>query len=423
MKLSRLGLIFAFTLALATSPGPLSHKSYGVEAPTNVIVIVTDDQTADSVPVMRKLLNYPESSWVRFTQAFANDSLCCPSRATILSGQYSHNHGVLNNASGAAFDDTTALPVWLDRAGYRTGLVGKYLNNYPWNKGTNYVPPGWDYFKSKNIVGTDAHTDLAVNFINSSATPWFLYLAYRDPHQPAKPASRYASAQVYIPPDPPNLNEVDVSDKPAWIKRQPLLSQTQLDSAKKERIAGQRALLAVDDGIQRVVETIKSTGQLSNTVVLFLSDNGFSFGSHRYINKHCVYEECSRIPLFVRYPGVVGNRDETRLVSTVDIASTVADLAGATPTVPQDGHSLVPVITNNAPDWSNEVLLEAHIASTRTFYAIRTPGWVYAEYQNGDKELYDLVADPYQLRNLANQAAYLTKQKELAQELQLLKAS
>jgi N-acetylglucosamine-6-sulfatase len=182
------------------------------------VVIMTDDQNVDSLPVMGKLMAFPEGSWVHFTNAIANDSICCPARATVLTGQYSHHTGVISNSHGDKLNDANTLPVWLDAAGYRTGLVGKYLNGYPWTKGSGYVPPGWDYFKASGSGNADARTNLAVDFINTSASPFFLYLAYGDPHQPATPLTRYANANVYVPPNPANFNEADVSDKPRWIR-------------------------------------------------------------------------------------------------------------------------------------------------------------------------------------------------------------
>jgi N-acetylglucosamine-6-sulfatase len=383
----------------------------------NIVIIMTDDQNVDSLPVMRKLVSYPEGSWVRFNNAFVNDSICCPARATVLTGQYAHTTGVIDNRSGDKLKDANTLPVWLDQAGYRTGLVGKYLNGYPWSKGTGYIPPGWDYFKATGTGNTDSMTDLAVNFINTSTSPFFLYLAYRAPHHPTKPLSRHANTEVYVPPDPPNFNEADVSDKPRWIRDLSLLSQKTIDTWYNERVASQRALLGVDDGIQRVVDALKAKGELDNTMIIFLSDHGFSWGSHRWIKKECVYEECGRMPLFIRYPGLGSNREENRLVSNVDLASTIAEYASITPGLPQDGRSFLSVITNTATDWTEEVFLEGHAGTKGTFEGIRVPGWKYAEYINGDKELYDLTNDPYELQNQANKPAYQAKQDELARLL------
>ncbi len=418
----RLSILLVVTLAALVVLVGLSAETSSAIRP-NVVIIMTDDQNVDSLPVMRKLMAFPEDSWVHFTSAIANDSICCPARATVLTGQYSHHTGVISNSHGDSLDDKNTLPVWLDQAGYRTGLIGKYLNGYPWDKGSGYVPPGWDYFQaSLGSVNPDTRTDLAVNFINSTTGPFFLYLAYHQPHNPATPLSRYADASVYVPPNPPNFNEADVSDKPQWVRSLSLLSQSTIDTWRKERVASQRALLGVDDGIQRIVNALKATGQLNNTMIIFMADHGFSWGSHRWIKKHCVYEECSKFPLLIRYPGLQGNRREARLVSNVDLASTITRFTGTLPGLPQDGKSLLPLLTNTASTWNQEVLMEVHVGTNRQFYGIRVPGWTYAEYTNGDKELYDLAADPYQLRNRANQTAHQAKQSELAQRLRDLRS-
>jgi N-acetylglucosamine-6-sulfatase len=390
----------------------------------NIVVIMTDDQTADSLPVMRKMMAFPDGSWVNFKNAFINASICCPSRASFLVGQYSHETGVISNGDGNKLNDRNTLAVWLNQAGYNTALIGKYLNGYPWGRGSGYVPPGWDYFRT-STGDTDNHSTLAVNFLKTAQEPYFLWQTYRAPHSPAAPKvpSRYQNASVYVPPEPANMNESDVSDKPAWVRNLSLLSTSQLSAQRAERVASQRALLAVDDGVKQIFDTVKSRGQLNNTVFVYTTDHGYSFGSHRHIGKFCVYEECSRVPLVIRYPGVVGNREESRLVSNIDLTATLADIAGAIPGVAQSGRSFVPLLTGTATSWPNEVLLERLTAQNRRFYGIRVPGWVYAEYFNGEKELYDLAADPYQLQNRARQAAYAAKQSELAQRLQALKAN
>jgi N-acetylglucosamine-6-sulfatase len=387
----------------------------------NIVIIMTDDQNVDSLPVMRKLMSYPEGSWVNFTNAIANDSICCPARATVLTGQYAHVTGVTSNGNGHLLNDANTLPVWLDSAGYRTGLIGKYLNGYPWDKGTSYVPPGWDTFRTSGVGKSDVRTTIAIDFINAAPGPFFLYLAYSEPHAVTVPLPQYANAAVYVPPDPPNFNEADVSDKPVWVRSLPLISQATIDEWHAERINSQRSLLGVDDGIQRIVDALKANGQLENTMIIFLGDHGFSWGSHRYIKKECVYEECIRIPLFIRYPGLAGSREENRIVSNVDLASTIANYAGVTTGLPQNGRSLIPLITNPAITWNEEAFIEAHDRLSRTFDGIRVPGWVYAEYGNGDKELYDLNADPYQLANKANDPAYQSIQDELTQRTRALK--
>jgi len=391
--------------------------------PPNVVVIMTDDQNVDSLPVMRKLNSYPGGKWTKFANAYVNDSICCPARATFLSGQYSHHTGVTDNDRGNVFDDTNTLATWLHDAGYRTALFGRYLNGYPWARGRGYVPPGWDLWKTSagNVEGKITN---AINFMTAAGDqPFFAYIAHNDPHNKAKPLPKYATTDVYNPGDPPNYNEADVSDKPRWIRNISPLSQGTQDLWHAERIASQRALLGVDDGIERVVQALETMGELENTMIMFLADHGFSWGSHRWIKKHCFYEECSRTPLYIRYPGADGNREEARLVSNVDLASTIAEYAGVTPGRPQDGRSLVPLLENTATDWTEEVLLQVVAATNRGFYGVAVPGWKYAEYSNGDKELYDLTSDPYELQNLANNPAHAAKQEELAQTLAELKGS
>lgn len=408
-----IGIFVAYQYKRPPTPVPGAHP--------NIVLIMTDDQNVDSLPVMRKLMAFPEGSWINFTNAYANHSICCPARATVLTGQYARTTGVTGNNKGENLDDTNTLPVWLDKAGYQTGLIGKYLNGFPWDKGAEYIPPGWDSFKTGGLGGVNGFTKEAVNFINTTNGPFFLYLACLAPHHWAKPLRTYADADVYIPPDPPNFNEADVSDKPTWVRELPILSQSTIDTWHTERIASQRALLGVDDGIQQIVEALKAKGQLDNTMIIFMSDHGFSWGAHRHILKECAYEECSKFPLLIRFPHLTENREESRLVSNVDLAATMADYAGVTPELPQDGKSFVPLITNAATDWNEEILLERDGIGKFAFDGIRVPGWKYVEYVNGDKELYDLSTDPYELDNLANQPEYQAKQTELSRRLQTLR--
>jgi uncharacterized repeat protein (TIGR01451 family) len=381
-----------------------------------VIVLISDDQDVYSLPVMRKLMGYPEGSWVNFRNAYANDSICCPTRATLLTGQYSHLHGVIGNEFGQRLDDSNTLPVWLKGAGYRTGLIGKYLNGYPWDR-QGYVPPGWDYFNTEGS-NPDKHTSDAISFINGAgASPFFLYVAFKEPHDPATPLPRYVDAAVYVPPDRPNFNEADVSDKPLWVRDLPLLSQPTIDAWRAERVASQRSLLGIDDGVQAIVDHLKQTGRLDNTLIFYLSDHGFSWGSHRWLKKHCAYEECSRFPLLVRFPGRAGNREETRIVSTVDITATVAHYAGVSPRLPQNGTSLVPLLAGTAAGWDDRAVLQVRVGGDRQFFGLAAPGWKYVAYDNGDRELYDLTDDPYELANKANDSRYWATHAALHQQL------
>jgi len=376
----------------------------------NVVVIMTDDQDYPSLPVMRRLLSYPEGSWVNFPNAYSNTSICAPSRAIMLTGQYAHNNGVVDNRYGGDLDDTNTLPVWLQAAGYRTGLIGKYVHFHP-----TKALEGWDLYKPvRNTV--DGHTAMAVDFITDEDSPFFLWLAYRAPHKPAKPPERYLTADAYMPPTPPNVNEADMSDKTKIMRSKPLLGAATLQAIQKEHLNAQRELLAVDDGIQTIIDTLRASGELDNTLIIVTSDNAFSWGSHRLYQKYCPYEECGHVPLLIRYPGQAGNRIEETFVSTVDLAATIAAYMGITPLLPQDGHSLIPLLEGAGASWPNAVLIEKPWIKAG-YVGIRTPGWAYFEFISGERELYDMAADPYQLSSVADQPAYATIQADLARRL------
>ena len=388
----------------------------------NIVVIMSDDQDVDSIPVMRRLLANPEGSWFNFSNAFANTSICTPARGTLLTGQYAHNHGAVGNNWGDQLDDSNTLAVWLDDAGYNTAVIGKYLHSYP-EETPGYgegLYPGWDRFMmNENSVG--GHTRQAVDFITDSNSPFFLWLAYRAPHIPASPPERYATANAYVPPDRPNFNEADVTDKPAHIRKLSRLTEAQIAALRAERLNSQRELLAIDDAIVEIIDTLEAEGQLDNTLVIFVGDNGFSWGAHLAYEKLCPYEECSRVPLFIRYPGLPANRTEDAYVSMVDLAATIADYADVTPGLPQDGRSLLPLLSGDAWSRPDAVLIEKAYG-TVGYYAARVPGWAYVEYKTGDKELYDMAADPFQLNNLAGKAAYATTQAWMKTLLADLKA-
>lgn len=425
MKRLRLMLLLGLLAALVSLLTAGSRFAAAQEEPAaierpNIIVILTDDQDYESMPVMRNLMSRPEGSWINFVSAFVSDSICCPSRATLLTGQYSYQHGVTANNLGARMDDKNTLPVWLNDAGYYTGLVGKYLNNIKASKGAGYVPPGWDFFWAPETEQqVDPYTAKALEFLQTAqanGSPYFLYLAYKAPHKPALPPARYANANVFVPPDSPNFNEADVSDKPNWIKKLPLLAPSTIQKWRLERLNAQRETLAIDDGVQSIIDLLKAGGDLDNTLVIFMSDNGMSWGNHRRLGKWCPYEECSHVPLLIRYPGQRSNRDESHMVASVDIAATIADYANVTPRRPQSGRSLLPLIENPSMAWNDAILLEKHVGSK--YYGIRVPDWKYIEFLRGsEEELYDLRADPFELRNIANDPAHMALRRELARQL------
>lgn len=431
-----------------------SLQSKNIRAQTlnrpNIVFILTDDQKLTSMPYMPYLSSKPHGSWIEFTNAFVNVPLCCPSRATILTGLYSHHTGV-NGNNGAAFKDDSTLSTWLSSAGYKTALVGKYLNQYPFaNKPTNYIPPGWTHWVSFAVdppkyysyplnengtivsygttaedYSTDVLKNKAVEFINdqSSSQPFFLYFAPFAPHTPHSVAPRHKDVyKNVVVPKRPNFNEADVSDKPAWVKSLPLLTASGEASQLEQERKAYEQLLAVDEAVKAIIDKLIEKGMLENTIIIYMSDNGFSQGAHRWEVKRCEFEECIRVPLLIRYPGIE-SRTELRLVTNIDIAPTITDMTQVTIPYTPDGVSLMPLIHNTASSWRSSILMQSASGGKNIkYWGVRTESWKYIELTTtGEKELYDLVNDPYELVNVANQPEYASIQESLAAELVRLK--
>lgn len=442
----------------------------------NILVIMTDDQddqgTLDYMPKVKSLLT---DLGVHFINSFVVNPLCCSSRASFLTGQNSHNNGVWQNArNGNGFDGgygalaptaSNTLPVWLQQAGYRTALIGKYLNQYGLDVPRTDVPPGWDqwiglvdpksysyYNYDLNINGaitsyqanesdyqTDVLTQKAVAFISESAPydkPFFLWLAPLAPHAadynanynipiPApKYAGRFASLSL---PTPPSFNENDISDKPSFMQNLPVMNQAYVDLSTQSYQARREALLSVDDMVEKVVETLKQAGQLDNTVIIFTSDNGYFQGQHRLpIEKRLAYEEAIRVPLVIRGPNFPKQVTSGALVANIDLPATILDIAIAYPNRDLDGRSLLEVFKPNFK-WRKELLIEGtnKIPFDTTFYssysALRTARYKYVEHKKLDstieREFYDLSIDPYEIQNRLNSADYMTVVDKLRDEL------
>ena len=428
------------------------------------MVIETDDQTLESMKVMHRTESLIGDQGATFTNSFVNYSLCCPSRATFLTGEYAHNHGVWSNTSpDGGFERFEALhgddnlAVWLQDAGYYTALIGKYLNNY---RDDPPVPPGWsewhaaapdeqrvyDYTLNDNGTLTqyghdqtdfkqDVLTRKAVNLIRRrapKATPFFLWLTYTAPHTggpnpsprppsdclgAAKPAARHEHSFDSEPlPMPPDFNEADVSDKPARVSNLPLLNDSQVTDVERKYRCELESLLSVDDGVKRVVDALDATGALDNTLIIYTSDNGYFHGEHRIPgDKTRVYEESIRVPLLMRGPGIPQGVTINPLVVNADLAPTIVDAANVHPGQTLDGRSMLPVTTYPGVFKNRELLIEEP-----TVKAIRTPRYLYAEYRNGDRELYDLANDPYELQSLDQDPTYDVVGAELANRLHTL---
>jgi len=428
--------IAAGTVALASglaivSAGPPAER----DPRWNVVVIVTDDQTFDSIPHDPPVMPYlqgaagdPTEHWVTFSETFANTPLCCPSRATLLTGRYAHHHGVLTNEDGSALDESTTVAAWLDQSGYHTGLVGKYLNGYPFGRAP-FVPAGWDRWWAKaqgpastlyygytlieqgsparfgseeGDYATDVLADRAVEFVREAPLdePFLLWFAPTAPHPPWVPAPRHEGDLAGLPMTPtPSVGELDVTDKPAWVRALPPLDPSQREDLVRAHRRSFEALLAVDEAVRAIVAALGERGDLDRTLILFVSDNGYSFGEHRWIAKRCPYEECTRVPLLVRYPPTAGRTDRT-LVSTVDLAPTIAELAGIDPPGAVDGASLVRLLEGEPAEGAGTVYSEwVGDDDVPAWWRVRTADFAYVELGTGERELYDLRADPFELVN------------------------
>ena len=446
------------TLVSAAASGAAGSAgiAQGSPARPNVLVVMTDDQRADELgpmPIVRREL---AAEGVSFANAYATFPLCCPSRATLLTGQYAHNHGVMGNelAEGGgyhAFDDTGSLPVALQTAGYRTGMFGKYLNEYD----VLDVPDGWDrwaaltgryalYDYTLNVDGHRRHfgsspRDYQTNvvgrmgsrFIEQSAgdQPFFLWASFFAPHGESLPGDerwnprpapgdgrRYRDAPL---PRPPSFDERDVSDKPAFAAGAKRISRARVDDLRWRHRSRLAALHSVDHEVGRLLDALRDAGELENTLVIFISDNAFLMGEHRLESKQWLYEESARVPLIMAGPGVPAGAVREQIVGNIDLAPTIFDVTGVAPMRAPDGMSLLPLASNPAVEADRDILLENAKSN-----AIRTPGWMYAQHHTKrglERELYDLEADPYELRSLHADPAHAAVRAELAARLDELR--
>jgi arylsulfatase A-like enzyme len=444
---ARLGQVLGQML-LAGIMHPLLLTGFDAQATGSVVkpsivLVLTDDMEAGLVEHMPNVKELIVRQGATFARAYVNFPLCAPSRATILTGKYARNTGVMTNGHQPFYhagqpDRTVA--VWLHEAGYRTGYVGKYLNAYPSPAPKSYVPPGWDYWLGRlppdrdaygyevNESGqtirygydasdyvTDVYAGKALGFVRqalSDGVPFFLALAVHAPHDPSTPAPRHAALfPDLMAPRPPSLDEDDVSDKPSYIRDLSPLSAGRIASVDRDYRNRVRSLQAVDEAVKALVGLLDEAGQLARTYLVFSSDNGLVLGLHRASGKGLPYEEVIRMPLHVRGPGVAPGLVLEHLVGNVDLAPTFAAWAGAPVPDDVDGRSFAPLLGGGSP--GPEAWRQAYpLIFARTRSAPLAPAWrgvrtrdhLYVEYDTGERELYDTWADPYQLENLAGSA-------------------
>jgi N-acetylglucosamine-6-sulfatase len=410
---------------------PEKPKVTGEEKP-NIILILTDD--LDAQLLQEHLEDYASlqkltAEGTTFENAFVTNPICCPSRATILRGQYSHNHGVLTNfppqGGFEKFDslgrEKSTVATWLHDEGYRTVLIGKYLNGKP----RGHKPKGWDAFEGgggkTGAYPTDHYARKASEFVRSmkgARDPFFMYLATKGPHAPAEPAPRHSDAFPGVQaPRPPSFNEQDIADKPTWIRERDFLKSKQIEDIDELYRQRLQSMLAIDEMLNQLVESLRYSGKVENTYIFFTSDNGKTMGEHRrQKGKLSAYEADIRVPLIVSGPGVPQGTVREHMVLNNDLAPTFAELGGVSVPSFADGHSIEPLLLLDPPspsNWRSAFLVEGYGnkgESMPAYKAVRTTGHLWVEYATGERELYNLGEDPYELRSLHQSAPEELKQ-------------
>ncbi len=511
------GLVFAnaqSASAAKSSAFPPEHPSF--------VVIQTDDETLDQlyavfnaggveVPAMPNTLSLIANRGITFNRYYVSYPLCCPSRVSLLTGRYAHNHNVRGNVqpnggysgfkSRGAF--THNLATWLQGAGYRTIHIGKFLNGYgdaPYDTGLD-VPPGWsawhtvenadthhyyygyelndngtidgpfgdsgswdtreygerDYFGCPTstienkpcLYETDVLSRIAYEELSGTPAeqPFYLQLDYTAPHgdfrRPAGPEPAPRDYTLFDGAPYPHsrsqgFNEGNVNDKPRFIREAPYLS---LEEIHTYRVYYQKALAslrAIDDGVKTVIDTLGGLHRLRNTYIIFTSDNGFFYGEHRLTGgKFLAYEPATHLPFLMRGPGIKPDTSTGELAANIDIAPTILELAGVTPDKSVDGQSLVPFFRDPSLRTRRPILFESFVetndveangeptaqrvvkelkprhrhasgggakasivAPPKDYEGIRLGPYKYIEWPDGEKELYDITKDPYELNNI-----------------------
>ncbi|MBM3282569.1 MAG: sulfatase [Candidatus Diapherotrites archaeon] len=457
----------------------------------NVIVIQLDDLAYSDLFMKRPngdyVLKNIHTQLVRRGTSFENHhtsfSLCCPARATLFTGQYAHNHGVLSNDPPTGgflkLNHTNTLPIWLQQAGYYTSHVGKYMNGYNGGTSTNGIsaprPPGWDdWFTTVRIGGypqgsyynhqihdndtflffgntpadylTDVLANRAVAVIaqrGNDPQPFYLQVDFFSPHgEPtfAIPAQRHIGLMNGMTaPRTPAFNEADVSDKPADVRGRPLLTPSDITNVDLRYQKRGESLLAVDEAVGRMIRVLRHTGQYDNTVIIFTSDNGWMQGEHRLpIGKNFTYTASTQAPLIIAGPRVPRTQRVSQLTGNIDVTPTILEITGASPGLVQDGHSLFPLMRGQTDAVREELLLESPIqkfyAGLRTEDTATGEEHLYIEYdynldgQWDEREMYAItpdscqpVGDPFLLESQHTNPCYAVKMAQMSARVAYLK--
>lgn len=450
---ARLAPGLALLALVACSGGGGGGGSQPLDRPDVFLVLLDDAHRAhaDDLVETRRLLDSHGFATVDFAHAYATTPLCCPSRASLLTGRYARNTGIRFNAevppgtpnggavgfAAAGLEDET-LAVALRAAGYRTHLFGKYLNNYDDVLPEGRVPPGWDVWRARvrglytdytlsedgavvayGSADDDYLTDVLARAMRESIrsapadVPLFVYFPSQAPHTPALPAARHRALHPGLEaPDTPNHPEADVSDKPSWVRG---LAFTDEDEAAADRIHadGARCLASVDEAIALAIAEFERAGRLDRLLVIVTNDNGYCAGSHGWGEKRVAYEESASVTLRVasRDPRLVAaSRGTDALVGLIDVAPTLYEIAGIAPPAPVDGVSFAPILRGESDGVRDDLVLEywsdeSPQLAVPTWCGLVTaapPRWKYVEIAGGEVELYALDSDPFELENLAD---------------------
>ena len=419
-------LIGSVLLVACTGDGSITEersRSTDPEKPPNVLIIVTDDQRLDTMSALPQTRRLFGQRGTRFSHAYITTPQCCPSRASIMTGQYSHNHGVLENNDGGRIKQRTTLQARLQGAGYLTALSGKYLQGRPVSENPpffdRWATVGWGYYhRNFNVDGvmtpvadysTDFIADTAISYLEDferdDDRPWYVYVAPNAPHLPYTAARAYRRAKVEQLRSNPALRESDLDDKPPYFSN-PLLIEKTGYTYRQGRVVFRRqmrTLLSVDDLVGDLFAKLDQLDESRDTLAFFISDNGHLLGEHGLFGKRLPYEASIQVPLYMTWPGRVpeGTTDD-RLAAGIDLAPTILQAAGIdAEKPPMDGKSLL------ADDPRDMVLLEqyknGHIPD---WVSLLTRGSQYVEYENrrtGERlyrEFYDLKEDRWQVENL-----------------------
>jgi N-acetylglucosamine-6-sulfatase len=440
--------LVAVLVASGCGPPGRAHPASGPRP--NFVFVLTDDLAWNLVSHMPHVVALQQAG-MTFSRYYVVDSLCCPSRSAIFTGEYPHDNGVFTNAGSdggyrsynAHGDQPKSFAVALQKSGYRTALMGKYLNGYD---PADPVAPGWDVWDvagngygefnySLNQNGqqhfygdapgdylTDVLSAKATSFIASAASsrkPFMLEVATFAPHAPYIPAPRYANAAANVPyPKNAAYNRLPVNPPPWLAQREPLTpaQQAGITVAYRDRV---EADLSVDDMIGHIERELRVKGVAENTYIVFSSDNGYHMGEYRLApGKQTAFDTDINVPLIVGGPHVPAGRAVTWLASNIDLAPTFEALAGLKIRKTIDGHSLAGLWHGKQPtDWRQAVLIEHHgpddlpgdpdaqtsaQADPPSYEAVRTENALYVVYDDGDQEFYDTATDPLELDNIAS---------------------